>query len=309
MAEPHETRVLRGEELPPGWAGKAERSSGASGRKSRALPDFAAGPREDDTLSSLRLGRRLGRGARRRPLHGYRPSSLSLSAAWGTTKAAPAATEARSRTRTRAGVVCDGERHPDCRAGDATTAAGRRGKLARGPVATGCRAAFSCDPSASGRSAKRPRSTSANSRRSDGIRITAPMASDTSSATSVASSAAAWSTVSPGRICGSCADTPPGDDCAHSDSGLSSWVFPCDSGCCAFRRGAGGCPRRSSAHRLGQSVAPLSHRASHLTAGPFRLEATLTSFPRVKVSSGPAHDCSRGRRVSAAHRVGSSANG
>jgi Predicted membrane protein (DUF2243) len=26
----------------------------------------------------------------------------------------------------------------------------------------------------------------------------------------------------------------------------------------------------------------------------FRLEATLTSFPRVKVSSGPAHDCSRG---------------
>ena len=32
-----------------------------------------------------------------------------------------------------------------------------------------------------------------------------------------------------------------------------------------LRRGAGGCPRRSSAHPLGQSVAPLAHRASHLT--------------------------------------------
>jgi hypothetical protein len=32
-----------------------------------------------------------------------------------------------------------------------------------------------------------------------------------------------------------------------------------------LRRGAGGCPRRSSAHPLGQSVAPLSRRASHLT--------------------------------------------
>ena len=73
----------------------------------------------------------------------------------------------------------------------------------------GARSACSSEPSSSAASSKRPRTTMPNSSTSDGIRIAAPTASETSNATSVASPAAASSTVSPGSNCGRWASAQP----------------------------------------------------------------------------------------------------
>lgn len=74
-----------------------------------------------------------------------------LSAAWGTTEACAGRQGGKEQDDAHepaAGVVCAVSGTPIAAQTNAATVAGRRRNLVRGPVATGCGAAFASDPSA-----------------------------------------------------------------------------------------------------------------------------------------------------------------
>jgi hypothetical protein len=168
--------------------------------------------------------RRLGRGARRRPLHGYLPSWLSLSAAGGTTKAAPAAMATRSRTRpapasfaTVSGIPIADECHDRGRAPRRARAWARRDRMSRRLLERSkCFGPFGATT--------QPQPEQQHERRDQDYRPDCQRHEQRNQRGVVGGGLVDGQ---PRQDLRSLRDTPPGDDCAHRDSGLSSWVvFP-----------------------------------------------------------------------------------